>query len=321
MVEEETATINVTRMMVLDVTGIADQGLRAVALYAGSMGWNVRQKGPGKEVVLVARDGTTIALPPNTSVRRHFIASQLRQVVTHTETHRKPTLELIEAILRVVKVSRENEREIREITNVGYPPRKKLPEPTPIDSFRIDAPKNGQPKTVVPPPPEMLEPAEPEPAPMPVPATPPPGYRPAGPPTIVTREPFVGKFSRANTENPSNKITFSDGSVKYECVICGEMFGDPRAIGGHRIKHIRAGEATQATWTGQRHAAGREAKAVIQQIAKLVTPFVDLADQGQVERLRAEVVKLKAEVTEITEERDRLRDNLKALRELLGDAR
>lgn len=347
MPDEEITKVKVTRPMVLDVTGIADHGMRAAALFAGSMGWNVRQPKPGGQVTITARDGTVLSLPSNTSVRRSFMASQIRQIMTHTEAHKEPTLELIEQIIRMVKLNRENERELREATGVGYPPKKKLPEPSPIPSFRNDAPKNGAPKTIVPPPPEMVEPLvrpqvkpeaitppKPEPlvpkVPVPAPPTPPPGYvhKPVDnePPTIIKREPFVGKFSRTNTSPTSNIVTFSDGTVKYECVICGELFKDPRGIGGHRISHIRAGEATQATWVSQRHAAGREATAALQQIAKLVAPYIDsMVSEEEVESLRIMVrgltTKLEerdAELAEVTADRDQLRANLKALRELLG---
>lgn len=341
----------IRRLTPVDVTGIVDQGMRALTLYAVSMGWNARQKG---QVILTSRGGHSINLPSDTSVRRHYMASNLRQIMTHTEVDKKPTIDLVEQIMAAVKLTKEAEREFREITGVGFrPKRPKLPEPPPIPAFRNDGPK--APKTVVPPPPEMLpQPIKPPPpitgsgaanvevpstpqidplvsnvaVPRLPPSTPPPGYK-AKEPTIVSREPFRGKYMDAREETVSNRVEFSDGTVKYECIVegCGWMTTNPRSIGGHRVVHIKRGEVQPASMVVKRMHEGKEAAAALAKIAEAIAPYLPAsADPEELESLRAAVQRLTAQNEELvanladaTEERDRLRTNLTTLRELLGD--
>jgi hypothetical protein len=62
---------------------------------------------------------------------------------------------------------------------------------------------------------------------------------------LVSREPYKAHLKPSTTyeSGASYERIWSDGHRDYECVVCGDAFPSPKSLGGHRQKHIAAGEA------------------------------------------------------------------------------
>lgn len=63
--------------------------------------------------------------------------------------------------------------------------------------------------------------------------------------TLISREPYMAHLGNATTYQSAASFEriWSDGHRDYECMVCGESFPGPKSLGGHRQKHINAGEA------------------------------------------------------------------------------
>jgi hypothetical protein len=207
--------VKIHRTTPVDVSHIASAGLKATVLLAASIGLNVLVA-PGRPVVMIGRDGNKREIHTENSVKASYVISALKWVMGNADN--EPTLELIEAIVKMTRIDRSLERELREITGVGYPERTGGADPVPMTAYRVDAPP-AKPKVIV-------DQTKDEPEPV----------------HVVRREPTLGRaqfLDKARTRQwaweseYSMRVEWSDGTVEYQCVDCGQRFATPTLAGQH----------------------------------------------------------------------------------------
>ena len=233
----------VTNMTPVDLTGVKDNGIRAVTLLAASLGWNVMQK-INNPLVLTARDGTSKRLPTNTSIRMSVFQTALSTVIAHTEPDVAPTIELVDKIIAATKPSRDHERRLR--LAVGESPaehRERLSNDRAAEQLRT--PEEHLVHYPEIPMQEVEEVAEE------VVEVPEAAARAAvdggehG--VIVSRKPFEAlqqsneKFKNRYTSDSSFECVWTDGYTDYECQVCFKAYSTPKGVGSHRQEHYKDG--------------------------------------------------------------------------------
>jgi hypothetical protein len=264
----------VTQPVPLDVSGVRDNGMKALILLAVSLGWNVMQK-HSQPVVITSRDGTQKRLPTNTSIRMSVFQTALSTIMAHTYDY-DPTVELIDAIIAITKPSRDHERRLRlavgetseehrqRVANDKAAERKREPdehltqrieitteEEVPV--YLLDEPMLEEQEVPV-----ELEWEDPSVEVMPrgdweLPVD---GGEHG---KMLSREPFMahhhsnakGHKGMAYQSDTSFERVWEDGFKDYECMICGQVYAAPRGVGSHRQIHTKRGEIpppTEPAW-------------------------------------------------------------------------
>ena len=326
--------MKVTKSTPVEVSGIRDPGMRALVVLAASLGWNVHQR-INSPVVLTSRDGTQLRIPTNTSIRISVFQSRLSGILLHAEEP-EPTPELIEAIIKSEKVDRDHARRLR--LAIGVTPEehkarlatetaKSKREPEPLTQrLTIESPEVWV---------DTIEEAIMLPEEWREPATP-------SEVVEVSREPTIGRKSgdKLYESTASLTVTYSDGSVRYECVTCGKQFEQKRALGGHRTWHMARGDVPRGTRDiGQAEVIGRDPDYVaprrvqvreeptieerFEEVAQIMEPSgaedkleairLILGDPG----LQARIDELETENNDLRLRVEQTESNLKALRDLL----
>lgn len=104
-------------MMPMDLNDIRDPGMQALVALAASCKWNVLRKA-GRPITLIARDGTKLQMPNNTSIRFSVFIQRLNSIIRHSQTV-VVTSELIEKIIKVTKLDISHARKLREVIEVS----------------------------------------------------------------------------------------------------------------------------------------------------------------------------------------------------------
>jgi len=154
----------------------------------------------------------------------------LNAIVTHAAPGSAISSAAIAKVIHENKLSKPHAKEVWETIGLPQPEVVKvlIPEPKPIPAYRGD----GEPARV-----------EPEVVPASGDAE----------VVLVSRKPWIinprAVQAKQIESESSYQLTYSDGSVKYECKVCGQLFDNPRAVGGHKGLHVKKGEAEVSSYT------------------------------------------------------------------------
>jgi hypothetical protein len=339
----------------VDVHDCKDNSLKALLVFAGSLGCAIT-KTKGAFLVKSPNATTALALPANNGLRAAKFKSAVDQVCRFVDHDQfEPGPHLVDDICRKVHCQNERHRLMRQIVADWWPNTivaavKEVEEtygPGVVDVPGVGPRGTGlieEPPTLVEQVKEML--AEPEELEF--------IERPA----LAHMSSGVAYESKAAVERE-----WPDGRRTIHCNICYEELSSIRAVGGHRRKHVQAGETSALAgpdyprredavgvdpdWVvSEREQQVMEMKATAYEDPGPITdeewgPFalavgiVDEADPAIILRairalvspgLTAEIRNLEIsnrqladELREVTEERDQLRSNLDALRDMLTD--
>jgi len=262
----------------IDVSAVRDKGMASLVVLAASLGWNVMHKN-NQPVVITARDGIQDRIPTNTSIRASVFQTTLSKIIAHAGKDHKPTIDLIDDIIKRHKPSVDQARLLR--LAVGETPQqhrdrvaahespaveKREPEPhlTQKPSLASLLPELGdppmRPATVV----TTNDLAPPEKEPL---------------VSIVSEKPYQahGKEGATYTSGATIEKLWSDGSRSYACNVCGAAFSTPKGVGAHRQVHIRKGEATANYRDFAKHQTGFDPEWVVTPHAARLAAEIDAA--------------------------------------------
>jgi hypothetical protein len=213
LAEEYDAREAITSLPPLDVSDIKDAGMQGVVALATACKWNVLRK-TNKPIMLRSRNGTTLAIPTDTSIRFSVFIQRLHSVARDSITV-VITPELIEQIITRFKLDHDHAREFRKIVEADIPHEEEpMNEPEPV--YQRPVPTRAT-----------------RGMPMPSPDA-----------TVVEREPWVahGSDGRQYVSEASYRRVWSDGAVDYECTFCGEAYLTGHACSAHFGYHVKRGE-------------------------------------------------------------------------------
>lgn len=227
----------ITTTQPVDLSGIRDDGMKALVMFAVSIGYTYNWRS-GRPITLWSPDQTEIVIPTQTSINANVFRAKLAQILTHYDAARfAPTVELIDDIIANCKPSHDQQRLLRmslgETTEM-YRARMKA-----IDDTHVPVPAATQKRK----PDEHLSQTI--------------GDLVREPPKVdpeirIHEVNFATKSGGDNGyfyESPTvlDRI-YADGTVEYICRYCHEhglpeyQVKMPSGIGWHWGKHIDAGE-------------------------------------------------------------------------------
>ncbi len=320
--------------VLIDVSGIRDPGMQAVVALAASLEWNVVAK-HNKPVTLIARDGFKHVVPTDTSIRFNVFLNRVNATITHSVTA-IPTPELMTRLIKQYKLGPSHARVFRAAVDEGVVegvvsvdnPDEHLPELLPEEEpdetqaaterrFEAEAEK-------------VLEAAaEPEPEPeMTMRVEPTLNMAGDGDQYI---SPIMDTIIRALVPDGEDQIT-------YRCKVCGVEYPSKRGVGAHYQVHTKAGEA-EATAGKPRtivnkiegyqpsevHVSRGGATAEVRRLQAIIRDVQKAVGQGAIKEAERQVMVAQRKQAEAEAERDaalakaeRLSNDLRSLRELIG---
>lgn len=212
LIEEYIAPEEITSLPPMDVSYIRDPGMQGVVALATACKWNVVRRA-GKPVILRSRQGTTLAIPTDTSMKFSVFLQRLRGVARDSLTV-TITPQLIEQIIARFKLDHDHAREFRKI--VADVPHEEETMTDPEVAYQRPTPTRGT---------RGL----PEPGPDAV---------------VVERDAMIshGSDGRRYISEAVLRRVWSDGAVDYECSFCGEAFITVGACSAHFGYHVKRGE-------------------------------------------------------------------------------
>lgn len=312
----------------MDVSGVRDNGVKALLLLARSLRWNVMQK-HHQPAVITAHDGTQRRLPTDTSLRIGIFQGHLSAIIAHSEEF-TPTIELIDHIVQIIKPNIEQARRMRlamgespqqhrermtaHDAGVGEDRQAPLSQHVEFTDAELKALEETQ---RIQEEQEMVEES----------------VTPSG--GDVTVEPAMARTSSgwAYESKIATKRTWPDGTVDFECTLpgCGYTHKSLSGISGHWRWHVKKGEAPlapppptsrkdliapeddyQPAKTGTKI---RGASEIILRIRELVGMDVD---ESQLVTANEQIRVLTEENQSLRERNRQLRDDWAALQDLLG---
>lgn len=230
----------VTKLALIDVSGVRDPNMQALILLARSLGWNVMQK-VNQPVVITAPSGFQRRIPTNTSIRMSVFQTHLSAITLHSSL--EASLELIEEIIKSVKPSREHQARLRlAVGQTVQEHRRALEQAEAAEQRRNEEHLTQTPEIVWETPPELpneqtVVPTEGEAADGGVHGE------------IVDQHPFLASV---NTTKHTNRVyesvtsferIWTDGYIDFACMFCGKAYSTPKGVGSHYQIHTKTGEA------------------------------------------------------------------------------
>ena len=219
----------VDSLVPVDLSNIADRGMKGVALLAVALGWNLVQR-KGQPIKLVSRTGLERTVLSDTGVRQSVFWSLIASVLSHSDGN-LPTAELIQLIVKQSGMSKAHAQVLTSRVNI-LAHNGKLHEIEEEEAITVEEPVVEEPE---PPSAIALEPFTP----------------------TVRTEPTLS-MRGANGEQYISPIMDTvirqlipdgDDQITYRCKICGLEFESKRGVGSHYGRHVALGEAEATTST------------------------------------------------------------------------
>ena len=230
--------VPVTKMELIDVSGVRDPNMQALILLARSLDWNVMQK-VNQPVVITSRSGIQRRIPTNTSIRMSVFQTHLSAIVLHSSL--EPTIELMNEIIKSVKPDREHQNRLRlAVGQTLQEHRRAVDHDTAAEQLR--EPDEHLTQT-----PEITWEEPPPPSALTILTDPAPPADGNDHGVIMTQHPFLASV---NTSKHSNHVyesetsierVWEDGYIDFACTYCGQAKNTPKGVGSHFQVHTKAG--------------------------------------------------------------------------------
>jgi nucleotide-binding universal stress UspA family protein len=320
--------------VLIDVSYISDKGMQAVVALAASLEWNVVHK-YNKPVTLIARDGFKHVVPTDTSIRFNVFMNRVNATITHSVTA-IPTPELMDRLIKQFKLGPSHARVFKAAVGEGVVdgvvdpdnPDEHLPEFLPeeephemqssmdggnvAEELKAKAEKILEAKGFTPT--ERVEPTL--------------NHMGDGAQYI---SPIMDTIIRQLIPEGADQIT-------YRCKQCGLEFETKRSVGAHWQVHVKAGEV-EATAGAKRtivnvipdyvptevHVSRGGATAQVRRLQAIIRDVQKAVGQDAIKEAERRAMVAERKVKEVEAERDaavakaeRLSNDLRSLRELIG---
>ena len=229
----------IDRLKPVDLSNIADKGMKGAVMLAVAMGWNLIQR-EGQPAQLVSREGLRRNIPTDTGVRQSVFWSQIASILSHSDGN-LPTPELIEQIVKQTGMSRAHAHVLKSRTALIAAGTDVDPDDQPDEE---ELGNEGE---------QAEDEAEDTDDPIVVDVI----TLPETPSATALEAPFSERVEPtlnhagdgAQYISPVMETVIrqlvedGDDQITYRCKQCGLEFETKRGVGAHWQRHVQAGEA------------------------------------------------------------------------------
>jgi len=321
----------IDRLKPVDLSNIADKGMKGAVMLAVAMGWNLIQR-EGQPAQLVSREGLRRNIPTDTGVRQSVFWSQIASILSHSDGN-LPTPELIEQIVKQTGMSRAHAHVLKSRTALIAAGTDVDPDDQPDEEELSDQGEQTEDEAE-----DTDEPVSPEPEPPSATALEVP-FSERVEPTLNHAGDGAQYISPVMETVIRQLVEDGDDQITYRCKVCGIEYPSKRGVGAHWQVHVKSGEAEATallTKTIVNVVPGyvptevhnpREGSSLseLRRLRKIVRDVQLAVGQDALKELEQRVFVQQRKIDQLLAERDgaiaradRLASDLRSLRELIG---